>query len=217
MHLTEQLVETVTHPKFLSRVQYIQKATSIDEQWTLIGKTDIAALQSDGISIPKGFRVTPRTFEKPLFALSNGVQEAGLEPGVQMGEVNPETYDWSSFPAPLSEQPTNLNTPEAIAKHITAAMGEIADFVTQAPFIAMLASMHQVVPSLRSAFVLNVVLDSEQRCKLGINIPPNITIQRSTFHDGRPTLFCVSATTPLIYPWKKVTVTFDNNLLALDS
>lgn len=213
MELTDRLVRTVTHPGFLARVEAIQHTADEDRQWQLAQQTDAAALRGDGIALPEGFRVAPRTFEKPAFGVVNGVQPAGREPGSQDGPVDRDSYDRSSFPVP-GAKPVAPEPPDVIARHLTEAIGDIADFVTTAPFCALLDEMAELAPERRPGFVLDVVLDAQQRSARHISLPSNMVIQRSTFHDGRPTLFCVSATTSLVYPWQKVTVTFDNDMLS---
>ncbi|GAA5024170.1 hypothetical protein GCM10025734_82300 [Kitasatospora paranensis] len=44
----------------------------------------------------------------------------------------------------------------------------------------------------------------------GVFVPAGLTIQRSTFRDDRPTLFCIVKHLPHGLLWEKVTVTFDN-------
>lgn len=214
MDLTGRLVDTVTHPSFLARVEAIQRAADSDSQWTIAQRTDAATLHDDGIALPDGFRVAPRTFENPVFANANGVQPAGREPGSHLGTVDAASYDRSSFPVPSGARPAQAPQPDVIAQHLTDAIAAIADFVTQAPFCALLDEMAGIAAEQRPAFVLGVVLDEQERATRQIVVPPTMAIQRSTFHDGRPTLFCVSASTRLFYPWQKVTITFDNDNLA---
>jgi hypothetical protein len=59
-------------------------------------------------------------------------------------------------------------------------------------------------------FVRTVLLDPEQLDKRGLTPPAGLCIQRSEFHDQRPTLFCVSQHLPEGAQWKRVTITIDH-------
>lgn len=65
-------------------------------------------------------------------------------------------------------------------------------------------------PDERASLVSEVVLDPGARASRGITVPAGLVIQRSTFADARPTLFCVAKHLPRNLGWKKVTITFDN-------
>jgi len=212
--LADELARTVTHPHFLQKVVELREKESFDDQYAVAKEIDREHLAQAGVQMSERFRVTPRTFEDPRFAGANGVQQPGCEPGSDKGSVDLETYDRSSWPgAPLEGEPAEMNDPEVIAHYLKEGIYQIIDFVVTEPFKELLAEMAEVPPPDRPKFVLEVVLDDAERAKRGIRVPDHMTIQRSTFHDGRPTLFCVSALTPLTFPWRKVTVTFDNRIL----
>ncbi len=54
----------------------------------------------------------------------------------------------------------------------------------------------------------NVVINKDELVARGISVPEGMTVQRSAFADGRPTLFCVTKYLP--DRMRKVTITFDN-------
>jgi len=212
--LADNLAETVTHPKFLERIEDIQNAENSSEQYALADKIEVEGLKKDGVKIPEGLRVTPRTFEDPEYARKNGVQPAGVEPGTKEGEANFESFDYSSWPKkPLEGQPDEMPEPKVIVQHLRNGLYEIAEYVSGEPFRALLGELAACPAEDRAKFVLDVILHAEERKARGVEVPEHMMIQRSTFHDGRPTLFCVSALTPLGYPWRKVTFTFDNEIL----
>lgn len=210
--IADKLVATVTHPTFLTEVEQVHKAGDHESQYSVAKKINVDSLAEAGVTIPEGFRAVPRTFEDPEYAKINGVQSMGQEPGATMGEVAAESYDTSSWAEePLEGQPANRLAPEAIADAIKTGMTRIADFVTTGVFQDLLSEMSELPSNDRPKFVLDVVLNQDELGKRGVKVPHDMMIQRSTFHDGRPTLFCVSALTALAYPWRKVTYTFDNN------
>lgn len=103
-------------------------------------------------------------------------------------------------------------TPELIQKMICAGIEEIGDFVVRPEFQSLLAELYALPHGARLRFVQDVVIDDDQRLLRGIQVPEGMVIQRSTFADGRPTLFCVSKVLPLAHPWHRVTITFDSSL-----
>jgi len=210
--IADRLVATVTNPAFLTEVEQVHKAGDHDAQYAIAEKINVDSLAKAGVKIPQGFRAVPRTFEDPAYAEQNGVQSMGKEPGSNSGAVAPETYDTSSWAeSPLEGQPEKRLAPDEIGNAIRMGMSRIADFVTTEKFQNLLAEMSELPPTSRPEFVLDVVLNQQELESRGVVVPHDMMIQRSTFHDGRPTLFCVSALTALAYPWRKVTYTFDND------
>ena len=215
MSLADNLAATITDPKFLRRIQDVQEAGNYEAQYAVAKATTAESLVADGVELPEGLRVAPRTFENPDHAEANGVQVPGCEPGSDKGDPDPASFDRSSWAeAPLEGEPAEIATPQEIAYHLKASLKKIAEFVSDDPFLGLLAEMAVFVePDDRPRFVLDVVLNEQERQTRGVEVPEGMLIQRSTFHDGRATLFCVSALTPLGYPWRKVTFTFDNRVL----
>lgn len=100
---------------------------------------------------------------------------------------------------------------EAEIEHaVRAGMQEIVRFAQTAEFQSVLNEMWAVPPERRAEFVVAVLLDEQQMAARGVSVPKGLTIQRSTFRDGRPTLFCIVNHLPHGLLWEKVTVTFDN-------
>lgn len=77
-------------------------------------------------------------------------------------------------------------------------------------FKSLLHEIWSLPPELRHEFVETVILDPEQLSLRGLEIPPDVTLQRSWFADDRPTLFCVVKHVEEGAGWRKVTATFDN-------
>jgi len=107
-------------------------------------------------------------------------------------------------------EPGKFSDPETIQATICAGLDYIGEFVLRAEFQSLLNELYARPHGGRLAFVRDVILDDEQRAVRGIVTPDDLIIQRSTFADGRPTLFCVSKILPLAYPWHRVTMTFDS-------
>jgi hypothetical protein len=101
---------------------------------------------------------------------------------------------------------------EKVATATKAALDDIYEFVSTAPFQALLEEMWALPLADRPSFVSSVVLSEEQRQLRGVHVPDRLIVQRSAFSDGRPTLFCVTKALPPDLHWKKVTITYDNPL-----
>jgi hypothetical protein len=92
---------------------------------------------------------------------------------------------------------------------------ELTHFVCSEPFRSMLEELSALPEGLRHEYVDLVLLDPDLLRSRGVSPPPNIEIQRSYFSDGRPTLFSVTKRMPAGLLWEKITITFDNETLAL--
>lgn len=101
---------------------------------------------------------------------------------------------------------------DAIRAVIREAVSGIGQFVCLPEFAALLEELYALDESARPNFVLEVILNEEELRKRDIAVPDGMIIQRSSFADNRPTLFCITQRVPLARPWDKVTVTFDNPL-----
>lgn len=93
---------------------------------------------------------------------------------------------------------------------IKFAMEDIANFVSSPHFQAVFNEMELLPEHLRHEFVELVWLDPDELKRRGLEVPPDLLIQRSFFGDKRPTLFCVNKFLPTGLGWKRVTVTYDN-------
>ncbi len=100
----------------------------------------------------------------------------------------------------------------ATERAILDGLATIQDFVGQEEFQAILREMWMLPDALRHEFVELIWLDDKELARRGLKIPSHLTIQRSWFEDRRPTLFCVSSHLPQGIGWKKVTITFDNEM-----
>lgn len=98
-----------------------------------------------------------------------------------------------------------------LREEITKALQRVVDFAQTEPFRKILSEMMARPPQDRAQFVLDVWLSPAQLRRRGLNVPDDLTIQRSAFRDGRPTLFCVTKHLPEGLAWSKVTVTIDNS------
>lgn len=216
--IAEDLARTVSHPEFLRRMLKVRAGNTNAERIAAARDVSPDELKKAGIPVPDSLRVTPRTFEKPEFADVNGIQAFGREPGSahetaweSYGSMPPQAYDTSTWGAENLDYPTEMKDPEFVRKTVYDAVLEIGKFVMTEPFNQALVDLMATASAERPSFVLNNLLNQTEREERGIHVPENMTIQRSTFYDGRPTLFCVSTLTPLAYPWRKITITFDND------
>lgn len=94
---------------------------------------------------------------------------------------------------------------------MTGTLDDIIDFVTTPAFRAVVDELNDQPASAWPDFVESVLLDDAELERRGVTVPEDVLIQRSSFGDGRPTLFCVVKYLPEEYRdlWAKMTVTFD--------
>jgi hypothetical protein len=83
---------------------------------------------------------------------------------------------------------------------------DIFNFVNNDSFQALLSDLYNTPLQEQPSFVAKILLNPKELEKRQIQVPSDLIIQRSTFGDGRPTLFCV--TKHLKQEGKKVTFTF---------
>lgn len=90
---------------------------------------------------------------------------------------------------------------------------KVIDFITSPPFRRLMEEMSSISHIERPVFVIDVILNEEERALRGVQVPPGILIQRSAFGDRRPTLFVVKHFLPAEFAdvWQNVNITFDNN------
>jgi len=84
---------------------------------------------------------------------------------------------------------------------------EIMRFANTEEFQAVLHELYSRPYEERDEFVREVLLDPAQLAARSIRVPDGMTIQRSRFHDGRPTIFCIAKMVG--GDLRKVTITFD--------
>jgi hypothetical protein len=93
---------------------------------------------------------------------------------------------------------------------ISSALDDIAEFVSTPEFTGLMQEFSRVPSERRNHFVRRVIINPDELARRGIRVPDDMTVQRSAFEDGRPTLFCVTKYLPQFgAAKKKVTVTFD--------
>lgn len=216
MALATELSEIASNSHVVTEMVKVRKAPD-QERISLATAVYPEALEKAGVSVPKTFRVTPRTFENPNYARSNGPQNLGVEPGSDetkawnsYGTMNEEAYDksaWGAEGEPLPDAPEDSSV---IQETVYGAVIKIADFVLDSGFNGVLTELYSLTEEERPQFVLDVLLNPQELSKRDITIPERMSIQRSTFYDGRPTLFCIAQKENLAYPWRKITITFDN-------
>ncbi|MEL6477229.1 MAG: hypothetical protein AAFR17_07860 [Pseudomonadota bacterium] len=210
--ISRDLAAAITHPEFLDRMVALREAPW-EEKDEVRKRVDLEEMRALGVPIPDHMRVSPRTFERPEFAQVNGVQEMGREPGTDAEGVIEASYDTSTWGEEAAHLPALMEDPELIKATVMMGLDQVVDYVMTPPFQAAIGEMIALPEAARPAFVLSVFLDRAERIRRGIEPPKTMRIQRSTFRDGRPTLFCVCILTPLAYPWRKLTVTFDNDIV----
>jgi hypothetical protein len=210
--IAKDLAHTITQPEFLDRMIALREAPA-DRKPEFREKVAVDHLRAQGLRIPDHLRVTTRTFERPEFAQLNGVQEMGKEPGADDDGPIQESYDTGTWGKEAAHLPMLMEDPEVVYETVMIGLDQVIEYVMSPNFQDVLADMLRCPESDRPEFVLTTFLDPAERARRGIEPPKGMRIQRSTFHDGRPTLFCVSILTPLAYPWRKLTVTFDNDII----
>jgi hypothetical protein len=95
---------------------------------------------------------------------------------------------------------------------LSAAYHELIEFATTTAFQSLLTEMYELPATERPHFVNQVVLNQTAMQKRGIVPPSGIYIQRSSFGDRRPTLFCIKKFIPEEFQshWQNANITFDN-------
>ena len=99
-----------------------------------------------------------------------------------------------------------------LSEWVRDGLTEIGEFVTLPEFRDLLDELEATPYEQRPAFVQRVLLQPEELEARGVDVPEGMTIQRSSFGDDRPTLFCVSKMLP--DERRKVTITFDNAMIS---
>lgn len=212
-NIADDLIEAVTHPEFLRRVVALREAPW-EKKEEYIEKVDLEDMRAADVPIAGHIRVSPRTFERPEFATINGVQEMGRIPGSDADGTIEEAFDTGAWGAEAAEFPMLMDSVETIRATMEIGFEQLIAFVMTPEFQLALSDMITLPEETRPAFVLETFLDPAERLVRGIEPPPSMRFQRSTFRDGRPTLFCIAMLLPLAYPWRKLTVTIDNDLVA---
>lgn len=99
---------------------------------------------------------------------------------------------------------------QQLANNIQAALDDISTFIATPAFQKVLVEFSATPTARRGHFVRSVLINREELARRGVQVPEDLTIQRSAFEDDRPTLFCITKYLPdMGAARKKVTVTFD--------
>lgn len=92
---------------------------------------------------------------------------------------------------------------------------DLVDFFFTDEFQAVYEEMNSLPETERPQYINDVLLNEEVLKERGIDVPEEILIQRSSFGDRRPTLFCLKKYLPEEYQdlfvWQNVNLTFDND------
>ncbi len=100
---------------------------------------------------------------------------------------------------------------EHLYKIMRETYDELIDFIVDTPFKELIETMYKEPEDARPAFVTDKILNGEYLASQGIKVPDDILIQRSSFGDGRPTLFVVKKYLGEENRdiWENVNITFD--------
>lgn len=101
-----------------------------------------------------------------------------------------------------------IHNAEQFGEHIRAGIQTITEFISSEPFVRVMQEFRKVPRELRDHFIRSVLINRSELAKRGVQVPEDLTVQRSEFEDGRPTLFCVVKHLP--DHKRKVTITFDD-------
>jgi hypothetical protein len=92
---------------------------------------------------------------------------------------------------------------------------ELLELVDTPGFQLILEELYSLPETHRPGYVEDVILRPERLRDRGVIIPEEILVQRSSFGDRRPTLFCIKKYLPDGYRefWENVNITFDNDFI----
>lgn len=92
-----------------------------------------------------------------------------------------------------------------------SAYDELIDFIIDTTFKDVIEDMYKRPESERPGYVTDKIMNPEYLRSRGIKVPKDILIQRSSFGDGRPTLFVVKKYLEENDRdiWENVNITFD--------
>lgn len=89
---------------------------------------------------------------------------------------------------------------------------ELLELIETAGFQSVLEELYELPEGERPRYVEEILLRPERLTERGVVLPQGILLQRSSFGDRRPTLFCIKKYLPERYQafWENVNITFDN-------
>ena len=108
-----------------------------------------------------------------------------------------------------------MPTTDELYRVMRKGYDELIEFVTTPSFQQLHAELYSLPERERPRYVEEVLLNPERLKARGVTVPEDIFIQRSSFGDRRPTLFCVKKYLPhhCHVFWQNVNLTFDNESL----
>ena len=108
--------------------------------------------------------------------------------------------------------PTTNNHREALHRALKEAYSNLVSFASRMAFQELLNELYGLPPAARPDFVNRVVMNPPEMARRGLSPPPGLLIQRSSFGDRRPTLFCLKQYLPehVQTHWQNANITFDN-------
>lgn len=109
-------------------------------------------------------------------------------------------------------QPLSNFSKPTLVDAMKRSYAELLEFASLPQFQDMLDELYSLAPAERPDFVNNVIMNSSKMAERGLSPPADILIQRSSFGDRRPTLFCIKKYIEehLQTHWQNVNITFDN-------
>jgi len=110
-------------------------------------------------------------------------------------------------------QPLYPFTQEELVAAMSEGYDELMQFVLTPEFKELHKELYQLSKEERPGFVRGVIMNEDELEKRDIVVPEELLIQRSSFGDRRPTLFCVKKYLPEKFhnAWENVNITFDNS------
>ena len=226
----EHLLQTVASPALVQAFAAVDAAPEGERPDRRRQLASVGSFRALGVPVPDELRVCLRAFEAP--GARSEDFDLDVAPTIFNSPVETETWcislgilvcvTWGktyTFTDRLDDGPLG-ETAEAIIKDATvpggATVGEtrdslraIASYTSDPAFRSVLAELYDLPPEKRAEFVKDVVLDPAELAGRGACPPDGIVVQRSSFEDQRPTLFCVSR--KLSRGGAKVTITFDSD------
>lgn len=100
---------------------------------------------------------------------------------------------------------------EALRTKMRRCYDLLIEFVTSPSFEHVVEELYNLPQEQRPQFVAEVILDPVKLAARGVRVPDGVLLQRSTFGDGRRTLFVAKAYLPddSRQVWENVNITFD--------
>ncbi len=210
---------SASKPEFLNELLSIQKSDKKMKMSIAKKVATVDNVKSKGVPVDSDFRLTTRSFEDPILYETINDNESKNSPKIYFEDDHgffehegTHIYIVDKEKSKV-QQGNNKLTPDEIQKLIQNGIEEIGDFIIKPAFLTLLNELYSLPSNERFNFVVSEILNKNKVKQRNIIVPNNMKIQRSHFDDDRPTLFCVTKYIDSAYPWHKVTITFDNELV----